>query len=112
MNLSALEARFALAWRTLGPESWPCVTQYQFHPERQWQFDFAFPAVKLAVEIDGGQWASHGGRHSRDSDREKLNAAAVLGWRVLRYSGAMLKDPESVVAEIVAALEGKDAVDV
>jgi very-short-patch-repair endonuclease len=112
MSKSALEAKFALAWRMLGPSEPEIVHEHVFHPDRRWRFDFAFPDAKLAVEIDGGQWAPHGGRHSRDSDREKLNAAAVLGWRVLRYSGTMLKDPESVVAEIVVALEGKDAVDV
>lgn len=112
MKKSELEARFALIWRTLGLSEPEIVPECVFHPERRWRFDFAFPEARLAVEIDGGQWAPHGGRHSRDSDREKLNAAAVLGWRVLRYSGAMLKDPEAVVAEVVAGLEVKDAVDV
>jgi len=58
----------------------------------------------LAVEIDGGQWAPRGGRHASDGDREKLNTAAVLGWRVLRYSPAQLGDPTRVVAQIVAAI--------
>jgi very-short-patch-repair endonuclease len=90
----------------------PCHCEFRFHPSRDWRFDFAFPEHKLAVEIDGGQWQTHGGRHSRDSDREKLNQAAVLGWRVMHYSGSMLDDPERVVAEIMHALEGFDAVDV
>lgn len=34
----------------------------------------------------------------------KLNAAAELGWRVLRYSGAMLDAPQQVVEQIVEAL--------
>jgi very-short-patch-repair endonuclease len=88
------------------------VREYQFHPTRRWAFDFAWPKHRLAVEIDGGQWAPHGGRHARDGDREKLNAAAMLGWRVMRYSGTMLHDPTSVVDEIVRALEVSDAVDV
>jgi very-short-patch-repair endonuclease len=83
-----------------------CHTEYAFHPSRGWQFDFAWPEQRVAVEIDGGQWMSHGGRHSRDSDREKLNQAAVLGWRVLRYSGTMLQDPERVIVEVMQALRG------
>ena len=106
MRKRDLEGEFALAWRTLAPARAPGFeAQYAFHPRRKWAFDFAWPAVRVAVEIDGGQWAPHGGRHSRDSDREKLNQAAVLGWRVLRYSGQMLQDPEAVIGEVVEALE-------
>lgn len=61
--------------------------EFQFHPSRKWRFDFADPARKIAVEIDGGVFVR--GRHSRGagyrSDCEKLNAAAALGWRVFKY---------------------------
>lgn len=61
--------------------------EYKFHATRKWRFDFADPENKVAVEIDGGVFA--GGRHTRGvgfrADCEKINAAAVLGWRVLRY---------------------------
>lgn len=68
--------------------------QFKFHPIRRWRFDFSFPEIKVAIEIDGGQWAINGGRHNRDSDREKMNAAASLGWVVLRFSNQMiLQDP-------------------
>jgi len=105
MSTSALEAKFAVAWRSLGPEGVACVPEYVFCEGRKWRFDFAFPERMVAVEIDGGQWTANGGRHARDGDREKLNAAAVLGWRVLHYSGAMLRDPLAVVNEVVEALE-------
>jgi len=63
--------------------------EYKFHPKRRWRFDFAFPLIKIAVEIEGGVWS--GGRHTRGAgfikDMEKYNAAVLLGWRVLRYSG-------------------------
>jgi len=117
VSKSRLEARFRVAWRALAEqapaEGAPSAgvgtpayeEEYRFHPERQWAFDFAWPDYQVAVEIDGGQWSPHGGRHSRDSDREKLNAAAVLGWRVLRYSGTMLNDPQAVVDEVMNALQ-------
>ena len=105
---SQLETRFTVIWRALAPPGAAApVSQYQFHPERKWAFDFAWPSHRLAVEIDGGQWLRSGGRHNRDSDREKLNAAAILGWRVLRYSGDMLNDPKRIVQEIVEALQVK-----
>jgi len=58
------------------------------------------------VEIDGGQWAPMGGRHNTDADREKLNAAAALGWRVMRFSSSMLSnDPTAVVETVLRGLE-------
>jgi very-short-patch-repair endonuclease len=102
MPQGALEARFITWVLPLLPIK--PVEQYAFHPTRRWRFDYAWPSHWLAVECDGGQWQAHGGRHNTDADREKLNAAAILGWRVLRYSGAMLNDPESVAEEIKSAL--------
>ena len=61
--------------------------EYQFHPTRKWRFDFAWPAVRLAVEVEGGVYGR--GRHVRPSgfikDCEKYNAAALAGWVVLRF---------------------------
>lgn len=68
----------------LGEECW---AELPFHPKRRFRFDYAFPKVKVAIEIDGGIWT--GGRHSggagQKKDFEKLNAAAELGWAVLHY---------------------------
>lgn len=112
MAKSELEARFVLAWRGLAPDDAPAyVREHRFHPERRWEFDFAWPEHHLAVEIDGGQWVRTGGRHNRDSDREKLNQAAVYGWRVLRYSGAMLKRPVIVIDEVLQALKLEEVMD-
>lgn len=63
------------------------VAEYKFHPTRKWRFDFAFVEQKVAVEQEGAIWTY--GRHNRPigmiKDMEKYNAAAELGWRVLRY---------------------------
>jgi very-short-patch-repair endonuclease len=65
------------------------VREYRFAaPERDWRFDYAWPAYKIAVEVEGGVW-SHG-RHVRGSgflaDMEKYNAAAARGWLALRFT--------------------------
>ena len=108
MTQSKLEADFALAWHIYAPNRERPVEQYRFAWEshrRRWQFDFCWPDAMLAVEIDGGQWKAHGGRHNTDGDREKLNAAAALGWRVMRFSASMLRDdPEGVVRMVSSAL--------
>ena len=60
--------------------------EYIFHPVRKWRFDYAFPGAKIALEVEGGVYT--GGRHIRPKgflgDVDKYNAAAVMGWRVLR----------------------------
>lgn len=64
------------------------VKELRFYPERRWRFDYAFPALKVAIEIDGAVWAQ--GRHNRPAgylaDMEKLNTAVSMGWLVLRFS--------------------------
>jgi very-short-patch-repair endonuclease len=70
------------------------VAQHKFHPVRRWRFDLAWPANMLAIEIDGGIWSN--GRHTRGAgyrrDCIKLNEAALLGWRVLRFTPDMVTD--------------------
>lgn len=65
-----------------------CVKEFRFHPVRLWRFDYAIPDHKVAIEIDGGLWTY--GRHNRASgyiaDMEKMNAAASLGWIVLKFT--------------------------
>lgn len=65
--------------------------------------DFAWPAYKVGVEIQGGTYARNRGAHSRPKgqarDFKKLNAAAMLGWRVLQFDSKDL-EPRSIVETI------------
>lgn len=71
---------------------WDLVREHQFDPERRWRFDFAFPSVRLAVEVDGARHRTHRGQ---SSDSEKGNAAVLAGWRVLHFpSGEKRKAAE------------------
>ena len=74
------------------------VFEHRFHPKRRWRFDLAWPDLMLAVEIDGGTWT--GGRHVSPvgyaKDCEKLNAAVVAGWRVLRFTPQMIENGQAV----------------
>ena len=82
------------------------VREYRFDQVRRWRFDLAWPARRVAVELDGGEWLPHGGRHNTDRDREKLNHAAAQGWRVLRFSGRQLDaEPGACVDLLARALE-------
>lgn len=64
----------------------PCPTyELQFAPPRKWRFDLAWKDHHLALEAQGGIF-SHG-RHNRGAallkEWDKLNTAAIWGWRIL-----------------------------
>lgn len=86
---SAIEEEFALACRVIGLPA--PVREYRFHPPRRFRFDFAWPALKIAVECEGGVWTD--GRHVRGrgflGDCEKYNLATRDGWRVFRVGTGM-----------------------
>lgn len=71
----------------------PYVTEHRFHPTRRWRFDYAWPEIKLAVEVHGGTYSN--GRHTRGGgfivDREKMNEAAIYGWTVLEVTAAHVR---------------------
>lgn len=71
------------------------VREYRFAPPRKWRFDYAWPDLKIALEVEGGVWTR--GRHTRGAgflkDVEKYNAAASLGWLVLRCTPNQLYSP-------------------
>lgn len=86
MSKSQVEETFAWQIQVLDlPEP---VREHRFHPTRRWRFDFAWPAYKIAVEIEGGTWSR--GRHTRgdgfEKDCEKYAEALLLGWRVFRFT--------------------------
>lgn len=68
----------------------PFEPEHRFHGVRRWAFDIAWPALKVAAEREGGTWMRGGGRHSRGAgyskDCEKYSEAAILGWRVIRFT--------------------------
>ena len=88
--MSAAEDQLALQLRAAGI---PFEREWRFHPARRWRFDFAFQ-YQIAAEIDGGAWT--GGRHARgagiEADAEKYSEAAVLGWRVMRFTPRHVKN--------------------
>lgn len=88
---SKLEETFALQVRAYGlakPER-----EFRFDKARRWRADFAWPACKLLVEVEGGVWS--GGRHTRAAgfvaDCDKYNRAAELGYAILRFTAEHIK---------------------
>lgn len=77
------------------PEPEPEV---RFHPRRKWRFDWAWKDMHIAAEQEGGIWT--GGRHTRgrgyESDCQKYNAAALMGWIVFRFTPDMIASGEAL----------------
>ncbi len=75
--------------------------ELKFNPSRKWRFDYAYPDLKIAIEQEGGAYS--GGRHTRGTgfikDMEKYNSAAIMGWRILRYT------PDQMLVEAVRDLK-------
>jgi very-short-patch-repair endonuclease len=79
--------------------------EFRFAPPRRWRADFCFERERVLVECEGQ--SRYMSRHQTMSgyrkDCEKYNAAAELGFCVLRYtkdeirSGEALKQIERVV---------------
>lgn len=89
MKTSALEQKFWIVLNSVEGSAIPRpVREYVFAPPRRFRFDFCWLNYKVAAEMEGGIW-SHGA-HNRPmhftSDCDKYNLAAVLGWRVLRFT--------------------------
>ena len=74
------------------------LREYQFKEGRKWRIDFAMPWKWIAIEIEGGIFS--GGRHVRgkgfEADCEKYNALAEQGWRLFRFTPAMVKSGQAI----------------
>ncbi len=81
--------------------------EWRFHNLRRWRFDYAIPALKIALEFEGGLHIM--GRHTRGqgyiNDMEKYNAAAKEGWTVLRYAPYQTDKMLGEVEEYVKSLK-------
>lgn len=100
---------FTHYWSMLAPADVQAVVvwtpEHRFAPPRKWRFDHAVIDYRIACEVDGGSFAYRGGRHATDSDRDKLNQAAAMGWRVFRFSPQMLtNDPHRCINQVLQAL--------
>jgi hypothetical protein len=112
-------APLELQMQAAGIPAWE--PEFAFHPVRKWAFDYAWPPWKVALEQEGGGFGRLivitsgyerrkgksipitagtrvrvGGRHNTgegmQEDCIKYNAAAVLGWLVIRVTTTMVRD--------------------
>lgn len=104
----------ALAWQ-LAAAGIAHERQYRYAPGRRLAADFALPEARLLVEVQGGIWTggAHGSKQGILRDLERLNAATLAGWWLLRVlpEWCALEDGRAfaLVLEALAALEARRA---
>lgn len=80
--------------------------EFRFEPSRRWRADFAVPALRVLIEIEGV--SKRTSRHTTIAgyrgDCRKYNAANCRGWNVLRYTQDMWARDEWV-ADLEAIAE-------
>lgn len=71
--------------------------EYRFHDVRKWRLDFAWPARKVAVEVQGGTYrkSAHSSMYGLQRDYTKYNTAAIMGWTILQFTGKMIESGEA-----------------
>lgn len=80
--------------------------QFEFQsPIATFWADFVFPKEKLVVELDG---AVHKGWEAQAADKRRTRILNRAGYRVLRFWNSAMRQPATVMVEILNALEGRD----
>lgn len=71
--------------------------------------DFAYPDLRLALEVDG--FGSHSSPRALQSDLDRQNALVELGWTVLRFTWLdVVRRPDAVAARIRRVLAARQPV--
>lgn len=97
-----------LLWQIQAHKLPAAVIEHKFHATRKWRFDLAWPAAKIACEIEG--LTHDGGRHQRvagyTEDCRKYLAALLDGWRVVRITPGMVRSGEGARALVALLSHG------
>ena len=102
-----LEPRFARLLRSYGlPRA-----AFQWHVRyrgRSYFIDFAYPDLRIAIEVDG--YTQRATRAAFESDTERQTILGLLGWTVLRFTWTkIVRRPADVARDVREALAfGRD----
>jgi very-short-patch-repair endonuclease len=89
-----------IIWRALR-ETRPDIKIRRQHPVGRYVVDFAIPARKLAIEIDGGQHAL-----SVPADNARTRNLSKHGYRVIRFwNNDVIENTEGVLTTILTEIE-------
>ena len=109
-SVTPLQAAFETLYRQLGGVGeWEY--NYRFLPGRRYELDYALPAIKTGVEVNGGQWMKSGHSSGRGlhRDADKQNLAILHGWVVFWLTTDMLSPAAAPVhvGRVVEYVKGR-----
>jgi hypothetical protein len=97
---SVLESKMRRLFDQFGLPAPDC--EFATGPEGEYRLDFAYPALMLAIEVDGYVW--HFSPEHQQRDNSRRNALRRQGWQIYVYSWKeVVQEPARVAAEIAAA---------
>lgn len=68
-------------------------SEYKFLTNRRFQFDFALPCCKLAIEVEGIHGSGgHRSVTNKLNDIEKQQLATIEGWRMMSFPVQSITD--------------------
>lgn len=72
----------------------PFEREFRYAKPRRFRADFALPTYQLLVEVQGGIFSrqAHGSIKGILADIDRLNHAALNGWRMLRFTPGQVED--------------------
>lgn len=83
------------------------IREYRFDTERKWRFDFAWPVMKIAIEVEG---SVHRIKKQFRGDIQKYAEAMLQGWSVLRVDQNSIKSGQAItwLERLIARKESHD----
>lgn len=83
------------------------IDGYEFqYPIFGYRLDVAFPALKLAVELDGYEF--HSSKEARNNDTARDRKFSANGWAVVRFTGSQIfQSVDSCIGELIGILEAR-----
>lgn len=97
--LSELEEMMELQIRAIGLPQPVAQLMFAKSIKRKWLFDFSWPEIMFAVEVQGGQWRRKGAHNTgtaMNRDCEKLANAVIMGWTVLQVTGDQVRNGQAI----------------
>ena len=90
-----LEKKWLNNFILFGGNQYPRPLEHKkFMDTRKFEFDFCWPDLMIACEIEGGQWIKGGHTSGKGLQRdcEKNNFAVLHGWKLFRFSTSMIDE--------------------
>jgi len=106
LSESVLEARMLRLCREQGLRAPVCQHEVRHGTRFVGRIDFAYPADRVAIEVDG--YESHSSLDAFRRDRARQNQLVALGWTVLRFTwDDVVHHPGRVAKAVTGVLRAK-----